>query len=295
MQQDLGRFEPVVELMYLCVSLGFVGRYRVMPRGIAALAELRESVYRTIRQRRGDFERELSPQWRGLAARLQRASRQVPLWAVGLGTGAVAATMFVSFSFLLASVSDVAFAELLALPPHGQATVPRQPMPAFVLPEARFAQPAPAAAPAVFGKLRAFLEPQIKAGQVQVLQDAQTVTVRLTSGTMFGSGEAALAASYTPLLGAIGDALNEETGDVSVYGFTDDQPIHTARYPSNFELSQARADAVASVLRGRLKDPKRLKAQGKGPADPIASNAAADGRRQNRRTEIVLVRTSDAM
>ena len=68
MQQDLGHHAEVVELMYLCTSLGFEGRYRVMPRGVAALTELRDGVYRTIRKRRGDFERELSPHWRGITA-----------------------------------------------------------------------------------------------------------------------------------------------------------------------------------------------------------------------------------
>ena len=80
-----------------------------------------------------------------------------------------------------------------------------------------------------------------------------------------------------------------------VNGYTDDQPIHTARFPSNFELSQARADAVASQLRARLKDPKRMRAQGKAQADPIGPNTTAEGRAQNRRTEVVLIRASDAM
>ena len=56
LQKDLGRQEPVVELMYLCMSLGFVGRYRVRQRGVAELTDLREGVYNTIRQRRGAFE-----------------------------------------------------------------------------------------------------------------------------------------------------------------------------------------------------------------------------------------------
>jgi type VI secretion system protein ImpK len=295
MQQDLGHHAPVVELMYLCVSLGFIGRYRVMPRGTAAVSELRDGVYRTIRQRRGEFERELSPQWRGIAAGTQRLSRLVPLWAPILGTVAIAAVMFVTFTFLLASISDVAFAELFSLPPRGEVVVPRPAASAPLPPVASNRVPVPLAATGTFAKLRQFLDPEIKAGLVQVLQDAQTVTVRLTNRTMFGSGEAALATSYAPLLARIGDALNEESGDVVVYGFTDDQPIRTARFPSNFELSQSRADAVAVLLRTRLKDPKRLHAQGKGQADPIASNATADGRQKNRRTEIVLVRSSDAM
>jgi type VI secretion system protein ImpK len=295
MQQDLGHHAPVVELMYLCVSLGFIGRYRVMPRGTAAVSELRDGVYRTIRQRRGDFERELSPQWRGIAAGARRLSQRVPLWVPALSAVAVAAAMFVGFTFLLASISDVAFAELFSLPPRGEVTVPRAVAPGPVAPVVASRAASPVVPSGTFAKLRQFLAPEIKAGLVQVLQDAQTVTVRLTNRNMFGSGEATLATSYAPLLARIGDALNEETGNVMVYGFTDDQPIRTARFPSNFELSQTRADAVGALLRARLKDPGRLRAQGKGQADPIAANTTADGRQQNRRIEIVLVRASDAM
>ncbi len=299
MQQDLGHHEPVVELMYLCMSLGFAGRYRVMPRGVGALTELTDGVYRTIRQRRGDFERELSPQWRGVAAGSRPLAQRVPLWAMGLGTVCIAAIMYVAFTFLLANESEVAFAELFALPPRGPVTVPHQPLPP---PPAPAAAPTPVAAapaappPASLGsKLRQFLAPEIKAGLVQVLEDAQATTVRVTNRNMFGSGEATLAASAAPLIGRIGDALSDEPGNVSVNGFTDDQPIHTPHFPSNFELSQARADAVAALLRTHLKDAARLHAQGKGQADPIAPNATAEGRQQNRRTEIVLVHASNAM
>jgi type VI secretion system protein ImpK len=288
MQEDLGHHEPVVELMYFCMSLGFVGRYRVMPRGSSALAELRDGVYRTIRQRRGDFETELSPQWRGIDAGRQRLARRIPPWAIGLATTGLAATVFVTLTLLLAGVSDVAFAELFGLPPRGQVTVPRK---APLVPSAGAAAPVLAPAGKTYDALRRFLEPEIRAGLVQVMQDAQTVTVRLTNRNMFASGTANLAGSYGPLLGRIGSALNGESGNVTVLGYTDNQPIRTPRFPSNFELSQARADAVAALL--HLNDSRRLRAQGKGAADPIASNATADGRQQNRRTEIVLVRTTN--
>ncbi|HET6610200.1 MAG TPA: type VI secretion system protein TssL, long form [Rhodopila sp.] len=290
MQHDLGNQLPVVELMYLCMSLGFIGRYRVMPRGIAALSELREGVYRAIRQRRGDFERELSPQWRGINAGARPLARRIPVWATGLATLVIASVAYIGFAFALSNSSEISFAELYGLPPRGAVVVPRT------------APPPPAPPPAqvvvvsnLAVKLKQFLAPEIKAGLVTVFQDAQAITVRLANVNMFGSGQAVLATSYYPLLQRIGDALNDEKGDVIINGYTDDQPIHTARFPSNFELSQARADAVLDVLKTKVKDPSRLHAKGKGQADPIAPNTTEDGRRQNRRTEIVLVRTSDAM
>jgi type VI secretion system protein ImpK len=97
---------------------------------------------------------------------------------------------------------------------------------------------------------------------------------------------------YYRLMDRIGSALREEKGPVQVIGYTDNQPIHTVQFPSNWQLSQARADAVAKVLAAHLSDPKRVRAVGKGDAEPIAPNNTPDGRQSNRRTEIVVVKTA---
>jgi len=193
------------------------------------------------------------------------------------------------FNYALAGSSDVAFTEVSGLPPSGPVqvaravAVPPPPPPLATVSENHAAS-----------KLHQFLAPEIKAGLVTVFEDAQSVTVRLAGKTMFASGTANLASNYTNLLARIGEALQDEPGRVMVNGYTDNQPIHTVRFPSNFDLSQARADAVATLVAAHLSDPKRVTAQGKGEADPIADNATAEGRQQNRRTEIVLVRTGDA-
>ena len=296
MQQDLGNHAPVVELMYLCTSLGFEGRYRVLPRGTAALTELRDGVYRTLRQRRGDFERELSPHWRGLAAGARALATRIPLWARALATICVAVLMYLGFSFMLAGTSDTAFAELSSLPPKDSLPIRHSQAAAAIPAPPPVARPAPAPAASDFSqRLRQFLAPEIREGLVQVFEDAQTVTVRLANRNMFGSGQAVLGTSYPALLVRIGDALETEPGKVTVFGYTDNQAIRTARFPSNFELSQARADVVADALRARVKQPDRITAKGRGEADPIASNATPDGRQQNRRTEITLTRPSDAL
>jgi type VI secretion system protein ImpK len=286
MQKDPGHHGEVVELMYLCTSLGFQGRYRVMPRGTAALTELRDGLYRGIRARRGEFEREMSPHWRGLAAAHNAVGQRIPLWIIGVATLGLACLIYVGFNFSLAAASDITFAELGGLPPKGAVAVPRV-----------VVAPPPPPPPVVVAntlapKLRGFLAPEIKAGLVEVLEDAQSITVRLTNRNMFASGSATLNPSYQPLLGRIAGALNDEKGEVLVNGYTDNQPIHTVQFPSNWQLSQSRADAVGRVLAAGLTDPKRVRAVGKGDADPLASNATADGRQSNRRTEIVLLKTA---
>jgi type VI secretion system protein ImpK len=283
LQKDPGRHAEVIELMYLCISLGFEGRYRVLGRGTAALTELRDSVYRGVRQRRGEFERELSPQWRGIRTDGKTLSRRVPLWLVGLGTVAAACTIYLVFNFSLAGASDIAFGQFSALPPHGPVKIARSeaaPPPPPV--------PAAVATPAAHG----FLQPEVAAGLVQVLEDPQSITVRLTNKAMFASGSATLNPDALPLLRRIGKALAGEPGGVQVDGYTDNQPIRTVRFPSNWQLSQARADAVAAVLAAELPAGRTIKAMGKGDGDPLASNATPEGREQNRRTEIVLSKTA---
>jgi type VI secretion system protein ImpK len=292
MQKDLGTNGEVVELMYLCISLGFEGRYRVMPRGNAALGEVRESVYRVLRNRRGEFERELSPHWRGVDAGHRPLGQRVPLWGIGLGTVVLAALIYLGFNFALASSSDVAFAELYGLPPHGTPVVPHVAVAANAPPPPPPTALAVAPAPSNFAsKIRQFLAPEIKAGLVTVLEDPQSVTVRLTGRNMFDSGAATLTSSFIPLIGRIGEALQDEQGNVIVNGYTDNQPIHTARFPSNFQLSQARAESVATLIEAKLSNPARVRAVGKADVDPIASNETAEGRQQNRRIEVVLART----
>jgi type VI secretion system protein ImpK len=288
MQKDLGHNADVVELMYLCLSIGFEGRYRVMPRGGAALAELRDGIYRLIRDRRGNFERELAPHWRGSEAGHRPLSQRVPIWAIGLGTVFVAGMIYLGFNLSLAGSSDIVYAEMSALPPHGTPVIPRA---AIVRPPP---PPPPPPVSTLQVKMSRFLEPEIKAGLVVVLEDAQSLTVRLTSRNLFDSGQATLGAASEPLVARIGGALQDEVGTISVNGYTDNQPIRTARFPSNFELSQGRAETVAKIIAAKLSDPKRVRAIGKADADPLATNATPEGRQQNRRIEIVLTRTFSA-
>jgi type VI secretion system protein ImpK len=92
------------------------------------------------------------------------------------------------------------------------------------------------------------------------------------------------------VLDRIAQALKDEPGRVQVVGYTDDTPIRTVRFPSNFQLSAARAQAAREVLARGIGDAARLASEGRADADPIAPNATPEGRDANRRIEIVLQR-----
>jgi type VI secretion system protein ImpK len=107
---------------------------------------------------------------------------------------------------------------------------------------------------------------------------------------MFPSGSATMNQGYYKLMERIGNALKVEKGPVQVIGYTDNQPIHTVRFPSNYQLSSARADAAKDLIDKALGESGRITSVGKADADPIATNATPDGREQNRRIEVVLRR-----
>jgi type VI secretion system protein ImpK len=90
------------------------------------------------------------------------------------------------------------------------------------------------------------------------------------------------------VIDSIARALDGLPGAIVVTGHTDDVPIRTARYPSNWELSTERARSVVTLMAAKLRDPARLRAEGVADSEPLAPNHDAGGRAKNRRVEIVL-------
>ncbi len=279
-----GTFLPVLELMYMCLSLGFMGRYRVSPRGPAELEKMREDLYAVIMRQRAPAEAALSPRWEGVAAPYKPSRASLPVWVVGVAGIAVLAGLFTWFSGSLGAASDDLFARLMGAPPTTMPSIAR--IAAVVPPPPPPAPPEPG----VVDKLRQFLKPEIDQGLVVVVGDESTPVVRIKGRGLFALGSDKLEARFLPILNRIGEALKVEAGAVFVIGYTDNQPIRTVRFPSNFELSSARAQAAKDVIGRALGDLGRIKAEGRADADPLATNATPEGREENRRIEVVLRR-----
>ncbi|HEV3390548.1 MAG TPA: OmpA family protein [Solirubrobacteraceae bacterium] len=147
-----------------------------------------------------------------------------------------------------------------------------------------------------FAQLKAKLDAYAKAhgfgNKVQSVIERRGLVVRvLTDNLLFVSGSATLQPGADQLLAEVAQLLNlDPTHPITVEGHTDNQPIATAQFPSNWELSTARATNVVRFLIGRGVNRYRLGAVGYADLHPIASNATAAGRAQNRRVEIVLMR-----
>jgi chemotaxis protein MotB len=141
-------------------------------------------------------------------------------------------------------------------------------------------------------KLDAYAAAHGFANQVQTVLDRRGLVVRvLTDKVLFASGEANLEPTGHPLLDEIAQLLNvDRTHPITVEGHTDNVPISTAEFPSNWELSTARATTVVRYMISRGVSGGRLAAAGYADLHPIASNATAGGRALNRRVEIVIER-----
>jgi type VI secretion system protein ImpK len=283
MRKAPAKFLPVIELMHLCISLGFMGRYR-QARGEGELERIRAETHAAIAAQRQAAEPELSRHWRGVAAPYRPARGGVPAWVVLAGAAALCGGLMVWASSSLNAASDRLHAQVLASLPARMPQVTRV--------EIVLALPPPPAPPepTVLDRLRAGLQPDIDRRAVSLLGTPATPIIRVADRAMFASGGAVVQAASLPLLERISVVLRNEGGSLRVIDYTDNQPIRTVQFPSNFQLSTALANAVRAIIARTVGDPARVSAEGRADADPIAPNTTAEGRDQNRRIEIVLRR-----
>jgi len=146
---------------------------------------------------------------------------------------------------------------------------------------------------ATYQKLDAQLKGELAADQAQIEQLQNLVKLTLASGLLFAEGSSELSASGRATLVKLAPALKELSGQrIVVKGFTDNVPIGPTlreRFPSNVELSKARADAVAALLVEQGVPKNLISTVGLGEAHPVAPNDTLQGRAKNRRVEIDIV------
>jgi type VI secretion system protein ImpK len=139
-------------------------------------------------------------------------------------------------------------------------------------------------------RIRAQLANEILAGKLDAVQSATTIFIRIGDEVLFPSGGARLNGSFAPIAAKIASALDREPGEIRVDGYTDSDPIRTFAFPSNFELSQARAESVPAMLKPGLLHPDRLAVSGKGADNPVAANDSEQNKSKNRRVEVSIPR-----
>ena len=269
--ENPGANRDILELMYVVLGLGFEGRYRVLDNGRSQLEALRERLAQMLRQQRGEYEHDLSPHWQGVAVKRSPITDSLPLWVVGAMAGLLLVGAYFAFNISLNRMSDPVFAGIQGIRVQGAA--PRVAV-------------APAAVPTK-PRLATFLKPEIDAGLVAVRDEDNRSTITIRGDRFFDPGSATVSERVLPLLHRIAEALNSVPGQVQIVGHTDSIPIRSARFPSNWHLSQERAKSVLEIL-AKTVSAARLTAEGRADAEPVAPNDTAANRAKNRRVEITL-------
>ncbi|GGY22976.1 flagellar motor protein MotD [Paludibacterium paludis] len=142
--------------------------------------------------------------------------------------------------------------------------------------------------------LNKVLNPLVKSGQVNITQTKKGVAIEVKDTALFAVGQAQLSTQSFETLRQMANVLSTVDNSVSVEGFTDNVPIRNPVFPSNWELSAARAGSVVRLFEESGISPDRLVAIGRAANQPVDSNATADGRARNRRVSItVLANTQD--
>lgn len=145
--------------------------------------------------------------------------------------------------------------------------------------------------PSQLDRIRAALSEEIAAGSVAVEPFGSWIAVRISNGVVFASGEPHVIPASLGILHRIADVVQAEPGPVRIVGYTDDQPIRSARtFRDNQALSLARAEAVAALIRPALSETGRITVGGRGADEPITDNATPEGRARNRRVEVLITR-----
>lgn len=282
LEKDAANNINVLEFLYMCLALGFEGRLRVEQGGKDKHAEIRMGLARIIRNQRGEVERDLSPHWTGVEIPHKMLSAWKPFWISVAAIAAILAMSFTGLSYALTTKAENIMGQLEALDPLGIPELERRAPPVVVVPTKD--------ANAQFKRLAEFLKPEIDQKIISVLQDANTITIRIAGKGMFKSGSDALTSAFKAPLKRVAGALNTVAGPVIIAGHSDSSPINTARFKTNQALSLARADTVLKTILPDVANAERVRAEGRSDKEPIADNKTREGRSINRRIEIVLVR-----
>jgi type VI secretion system protein ImpK len=281
MRQKPDKFLPVIELMYLCLSLGFIGHCREPGHDPGGLERRRNEISALIVRCRGVPAGQPSRRWAGLAGAYHRLGA-IPLRVSLTGAATVIGLVLAWVSHDLEARYQGVYASIAAMPPVQMPQIVRKAVTKPV------SLPRDSPGHRVIAQLQDALTDDIGRQFVSVLTIASVPVLRINTRTMFEPGSASVRPAFVTFLERIGTILKGEAESVQIVGHLDDTTVRTSPFASNLQLSLARAQAVQTIMLRTYLDAGRISAEGRGDADPIASNATPEGREQNRRIEILL-------
>jgi len=265
----------LLELINYCLLLGFEGRYRVMDNGRTQLETIKQRLWKMICGVRGGYAPPLSVHGEDRPVLRKLWRPVVPLWScIALG-GFFSCIFYIILNWQLGSSTNPVLAQIYQTQ----------------LPEVTV-QPSVEKPPAMLN-LRGFLRTEIEEGWVVVRDEADRSVVILKGDGLFASASTTVSKRYDRVIDRIAQAMNNVSGQILVVGYSDNIPIRSVLFSSNYELSLERAHSVQKRLQRHLSEPERVKAEGQGEMNPIAPNTTPENRARNRRVEITLLVSPD--
>ncbi|MCA0174803.1 MAG: DotU family type VI secretion system protein [Proteobacteria bacterium] len=258
----------LLELIYAALALGFEGRYRVIDNGRAQLEAVRARLAQIIRTQRGAYPAALADHWAAQPAPERKLLSWLPLALTAGAVLLVLGGVYAALSWSLADRADPVYGDMLSL---------RLPPPLT-----------PVVQPAPKPRLALFLAPDVRAGLVTVSDQIDRSVITIQGDGLFASGSASILPEREALVQRIAEALRQVGGPVLVTGHTDNTPMRSARFPSNWHLSQERAQTVRALMLQAGLPAARVQAEGRADAEPVQRNDTPTGRAQNRRVVITL-------
>jgi type VI secretion system protein ImpK len=271
--EDVAANIDVLELFYVCIALGFEGRYRNKPNGRAQLDAIAARLVEVLRpEATRQNSRTLSLRWTGVPMQRSRTLTVLPVWVVVAVGAVVVLGTFLFLNARLNSDSRPAFQQIAAVPAALRAEA---------------GTPSGATAPAT-ARLGTPLAADAAGKAIEVRDEALRSIVILPADTLFEPGTAQIDPRNADLLGRIAQALAPQPGQVVVGGYADNVPVSSLQFPSSWHLTRARASAVAAALVQRGVRNERVRAEGLADAEPRGPNTTPEERARNRRVEITL-------
>ncbi len=291
--EDLLRYpdrdRDMLELAYMCLSLGFRGKHRVTgAAGEGALTQIRSTIARALRHPDADTA-PLSPNWHGVKAADEPSRFIVPLWTIGVAAVALITGIYILLATQLSGKGEQLYKLVGFLPPTERAVIFRP---------VRDTEPPPEL---VIKPVMIELLPLITAAAPKQTRNAVSgredislaiVVVQGSEPEVFRSAKASLNREYEPLIASIAQSILDNTeviGGVTVVGHTDSIPVQRSNpFASNQRLSEARAETIAALLVAAGIPAEMVRAEGRAASEPIADNGTRKGRARNRRVEIII-------
>lgn len=262
---------PLLEVIHYCLLLGYEGRYRGIEQGRIQRDALRTRLAQLITDTRTLAPRVAEPLPLAPASQNTFWRPPVPLWVCFTVTAFIACVFYSSLNWRLGNAAEPLLRAIWQIPLPKPELVSRATTTQAML------------------DLHKRLEDLIAARTLDVTDSANASKVIIAADKLFNRGSSDLTPEGRVIMTRVAAAIDSLKGTIQVSAFTDNQPVRSNRFPTNYEYSLAQAHSLTSILQQRLTQPGHLiRAEGRGDSNPLLPNDSHENRAQNRRVEILL-------